>query len=65
MTLSQVEAELLLKMPKAFEDAVSTVDFPKVQAFASEYSLQGIGFRALKMGSGRVSSIHAFHAPTI
>lgn len=45
MSLSQIEADLLLKMPKAFEDEVSTVDFPRVQAFSAEYSLQGIGYR--------------------
>lgn len=45
MSLSQIEADLLLKMPKEFENTVSSVNFPKVQAFATEYSLQGIGFR--------------------
>ena len=45
MSLTQIEADLLFKMPKAFADEVAVVDFPHVQAFAAEYTLHGIGYR--------------------
>ncbi len=43
MSLSQIEADLLLGMPKEFVGKVATIDFPKVQAFSVEYGLCGVG----------------------
>ena len=43
MSLAQAEADRLLAMPKAFATNVSVIEFPRIQAFAAEYSLGGIG----------------------
>lgn len=45
MSLTQIEADLLLKMPKAFDPKVTVIDFPKVQAFSAEHAIEGIGTR--------------------
>lgn len=45
MSLTQSEADALLLMPKKFEARVATISFPRIQAFASQYSLEGIGVR--------------------
>lgn len=45
MSLSQLEADLLLQMPKSFEAGITVLHFPHVQAFNSEYALEGIGHR--------------------
>lgn len=45
MFLSQIEADLLLKMPKSFESGLTVLKFPHVQSFTSEYALKGVGQR--------------------
>lgn len=45
MSLTQSEAELLLRMPKKFDARVATISFPRIRAFGSEYALEGIGSR--------------------
>ena len=41
MNLTQAEADHLLSMPKTFEDRITTIDFPRVQAFQETYTLIG------------------------
>lgn len=43
MSLTQIEADLLLGMPKDFGAKLSAIDFPRVQAFSAEYELRGVG----------------------
>ncbi|MEO6243891.1 MAG: hypothetical protein ABIQ12_00530 [Opitutaceae bacterium] len=45
MSLFQVEADLLLQMPKVFEQGTNQIDFPRLQALSAEYTLEGVGTR--------------------
>lgn len=45
MSLPQIEADLLLKMPKTFGPDLEVIDFPRVQSFQAEHALQGLGNR--------------------
>ncbi len=45
MSLIQLEADLLLQMPKVFEQRINQIDFPRVQALSAEYTLEGVGTR--------------------
>ncbi len=45
MSLPQIEADLLLKMPKTFGEKIDVIDFPRVQAFQAEHTLEGVGSR--------------------
>jgi hypothetical protein len=45
MSLTQADADALLILPKAFEASVMQIDFPRMQAFAIVYPLEGLGRR--------------------